>query len=140
LIEAETWAKIQEVALCLFQRGQEVAEKAGLILVDTKYEFGLVDGEITLIDEIHTPDSSRYWTQASYETGEPDNISKEFLREWFKAQGYTGDGTPPTMPDEFVAQVAARYIDVYEKLTGSTFQPGTQPATARIIQVLSAGI
>jgi phosphoribosylaminoimidazole-succinocarboxamide synthase len=132
LIEAETWAKIQEIALCLFQRGQEIAAKAGLILVDTKYEFGLVDGEITLIDEIHTPDSSRYWTRASYEAGEPENISKEFLREWFKAQGYTGDGTPPIMPDEFVAQVAARYIDVYEKLTGSSFQPGEQPSTQRI--------
>jgi phosphoribosylaminoimidazole-succinocarboxamide synthase len=136
LVEAETWAKVQTIALNVFKRGQEIAQKTGLILVDTKYEFGLVDGEITLIDEIHTPDSSRYWTQESYSAGEPENISKEFLREWFKAQGYDGEGIPPTMPETFIAQVAARYIDAYEKLTGTTFQPGEQPATERIRNTL----
>lgn len=136
LVEADTWANVQTIALEVFKRGQAIAEKAGLILVDTKYEFGLVDGEITLIDEIHTPDSSRYWTQASYAAGEPENISKEFLREWFKAQGYDGEGTPPTMPPEFIVQVAARYIDAYEKLTGKTFEPGEQPAVERIRKAL----
>ena len=132
LIEDALWNEIQEKAIAVFKRGQELADKAGLILVDTKYEFGLIDGELTLIDEIHTPDSSRYWTKSSYETGEPENYSKEFLREWFKAQGYTGDGNAPAMPDEFIAEVAARYIKVYEMLTGTKFVPGEQPATQRI--------
>ena len=132
IVDTKTWSSIQSIALDIFKHGQAIARQAGLILVDTKYEFGLIDGEITLIDEIHTPDSSRYWSQESYESGEPENISKEFLREWFKEQGYTGDGEPPTMPKEFVAKVAARYIDAYEKLTGKTFIPGEQPAPKRI--------
>ncbi|MEM9955642.1 MAG: phosphoribosylaminoimidazolesuccinocarboxamide synthase, partial [Chloroflexota bacterium] len=113
-------------------------DKAGLILVDTKYEFGLIDGRLALIDEIHTPDSSRYWTKSSYEAGEPDNLSKEFLREWFKTQGYTGDGDAPTMPDEFVAQVAERYIKVYQMLTGKDFEPASQPAPERIAKNLQS--
>ena len=92
----------------------------------------LIDGKVALIDEIHTPDSSRYWTKASYATGTPENISKEFLREWFKAQGYMGEGEIPQMPAEFVAEVAARYIEVYETITGSSFIAGEQPAQARI--------
>lgn len=121
IIESSIWQEIQEKAIAIFKRGQELADKAGLMLVDTKYEFGLIDSEVTLIDEIHTPDSSRYWSKSSYEAGHPENYSKEFLREWFKAQGYTGDGTPPTMPDDFIAEVAARYIQVYEMLTGEDF-------------------
>lgn len=138
LVDAEIWAQIQQKAIAVFKRGQAVADKAGLILVDTKYEFGLIDGEVTLIDEIHTPDSSRYWTEASYDAGEPENYSKEFLREWFKAQGYTGDGDAPTMPDTFVAQVAERYISIYEMLTGQTFIPAEQPATQRISKNLAS--
>ena len=138
LIEESLWNEIQEKAIAVFKRGQKLAGKAGLILVDTKYEFGLIDGELSLIDEIHTPDSSRYWTKSSYESGEPENFSKEFLREWFKAQGYTGDGDAPAMPDEFVAQVAARYIEVYEMLTGTEFVPGEQPATQRIADNLQS--
>ncbi|MDT8306518.1 MAG: phosphoribosylaminoimidazolesuccinocarboxamide synthase, partial [Anaerolineae bacterium] len=107
---------------------------AGLILVDTKYEMGLVDGRLTLIDEMHTPDSSRYWIAASYEPGgdEPENFDKEFMRKWYAAQGYRGDGTPPTMPADFIAEIAARYIGAYEKLTGETFVPGEKPALERI--------
>lgn len=136
LVDPAIWEAIQEKAFALFARGQAIADAAGLILVDTKYEFGLVEGDITLIDEIHTPDSSRYWTKASYEAGDPENFSKEFLREWFKAQGYTGDGDAPTMPDAFIAQVAARYIQAYEILTGEQFVPAEQPATERIIRQL----
>ncbi|MGJ3238459.1 MAG: phosphoribosylaminoimidazolesuccinocarboxamide synthase [Anaerolineae bacterium] len=132
LVDADIWHAVQEQAIALFQRGQVLAEQAGMILVDTKYEFGLQDGTLMLIDEVHTPDSSRYWTSTSYQAGQPDNFSKEYLREWFKAQGYTGEGDIPTMPADFIAQVAERYITVYEKLTNTTFEPAEQPAFERI--------
>jgi phosphoribosylaminoimidazole-succinocarboxamide synthase len=134
LIAPDLWAEIEQTALALFARGQAVAAQAGLILVDTKYEMGLVNGRLTLIDEIHTPDSSRYWIADTYQPGggEPENFDKEFMRKWFAAQGYRGEGTPPTMPAEFVAQIAARYIAAYEKLTGQEFVPGEQPMVARI--------
>jgi phosphoribosylaminoimidazole-succinocarboxamide synthase len=131
------WAEIQTAALAVFRRGQEVARRAGLILVDTKYEFGLIDGRPALIDEVHTPDSSRFWVAESYEATrgaeqEPENFDKEFLRIWFAQQGYRGDGIPPVMPATFIAQVAQRYIAAYERLTGETFVPGAQPAAERI--------
>jgi phosphoribosylaminoimidazole-succinocarboxamide synthase len=136
LVEPRLWEQIEAVALALFARGQAVAETAGLVLVDTKYEFGLIDGELTLIDEIHTPDSSRYWTLESYSRGNPISFDKEFLREWYVAQGYRGEGTIPTMPDEVRAQVAARYIAVYEQLTGKGFVPGAEPVEQRIARNL----
>lgn len=133
-ISPQLWAEMERTALLLFARGQEIARAAGLILVDTKYEMGLVNGRLTLIDEIHTPDSSRYWLADSYAPGggEPENFDKEFMRKWYAAQGYRGDGEPPTMPADFVAQIAARYIAAYEKLTGDSFVPGAQPALERI--------
>lgn len=137
IVDADTWALVQEKALAVFAHGQQLADKAGLILVDTKYEFGIIDDTVVLIDEVHTPDSSRYWTKESYAAGKPENISKEFMREWFKAQGYRGEGEPPKMPDDVIAQVAARYIDAYEKLTGTVFVPGEQPAKERIQTVLT---
>ncbi len=131
------WSEVEAAALAIFARGQEVARRGGLILVDTKYEFGLIDGRLTLIDEIHTPDSSRYWIADTVTPGvEPENLDKEFLRKWFAAQGYRGDGTPPTMPPDFIAQVAARYIDAYERLTGRPFTPAETPAAARIEKAL----
>jgi phosphoribosylaminoimidazole-succinocarboxamide synthase len=137
LVAPDLWAEIERVSLALFARGQAVAAEAGLILVDTKYEFGLVGDRLTLIDEIHTPDSSRYWTAESLAQGEPENFDKEYLRTWFAAQGYRGDGEPPVMPADFVARVAARYIAAYERLTGETFAPGEQPAAARIARNLA---
>ena len=136
LVSAELWAKVERAALGLFARGQAVAEKAGLLLVDTKYEFGTIDGELVLIDEVHTPDSSRYWVTESYERdpSNPESFDKEFLRLWFAARGYKGDGVPPQMPAEFIAQVAARYIAAYERLTGLEFVPGKVPAAARIFE------
>ncbi len=129
----EYWDEVARAAVALFRRGQAVAKKAGLILVDTKYEFGLVHGRVTLIDELHTPDSSRYWIANTYRPGaEPQNFDKEFLRKWFAERGCRGDGRPPQMPADFIAQVAARYIAAYEKLTGETFMPGTQPVPSRI--------
>jgi phosphoribosylaminoimidazole-succinocarboxamide synthase len=138
ILPKDLWTQIEYTALALFKRGQDLARKAGLLLVDTKYEFGLVDDQLTLIDEVHTPDSSRYWTLTSYEQtpGKPESLDKEFLREWFAAQGYRGEGSIPTMPDDFRVQVAERYISVYEKLTGETFIPGSAPLVERILRVL----
>ncbi|MCB8927949.1 MAG: phosphoribosylaminoimidazolesuccinocarboxamide synthase [Ardenticatenaceae bacterium] len=152
LISADLWEEVRETAVSLFKRGQEIASKAGLILVDTKYEMGLVNGRLTLIDEIHTPDSSRYWLAKTVRpqgfsndadhpsktkplgsfSGEPENYDKEFMRKWYAAQGYRGDGTPPTMPPDLIAQIAARYMTTFEKLTGTVFTPGQQPAAERI--------
>lgn len=133
IVPTALWEEIETVAIALFKRGQEVARQAGLILVDTKYEMGLVDGQLTLIDEIHTPDSSRYWVADTWGAGkEPENFDKEFLRKWYAQQGYRGEGQPPQMPEAFRAQVAGRYIAAYEKLTGQTFAPARLPALERI--------
>ncbi len=137
LVDPALWEEVQEAALAVFQHGQRVAAEAGLILVDTKYEFGLINGKLALIDEVHTPDSSRYWVADTYGLGEPQNYDKEFLRLWFVDQGYRGEGPAPTMPDEFIAEVAGRYIDAFERLTGTTFEPGEQPAAARIRKALT---
>lgn len=139
IVEKDLYEQVEAAALAVFKRGQEVADKAGLILVDTKYEFGLLDGELILIDEIHTPDSSRYWIKDTYGKGtEPENFDKEFLRKWFKSKGYSGEGDIPEMPSDFVVEVAQRYIQAYEKLTGETFVPGDLPAADRIRQALAA--
>ncbi|NJP07131.1 MAG: phosphoribosylaminoimidazolesuccinocarboxamide synthase [Chloroflexaceae bacterium] len=133
LVAPDLWEQVRTAALALFGRGQQLAQRAGLILVDTKYEFGLYQGQLLLIDEVHTPDSSRFWTQASYAAGgEPEHLDKEYLRTWFVQQGYRGDGSPPTMPATFIAEVAARYIMAYEQLTGQPFVPGEQPVLERI--------
>jgi phosphoribosylaminoimidazole-succinocarboxamide synthase len=133
LVEEGLWEQVERTALALFARGQQVADSAGLILVDTKYEFGMIDGQLAIIDEIHTPDSSRYWVKESYRAGQtPESFDKEFLRLWFAERGYKGDGEAPVMPDDFVTQVAARYIAAYEKLTGQAFVPGKLPASERI--------
>lgn len=138
LVSADLWERVASVALDVFARGQERARQAGLILVDTKYEFGLIGGELTLIDEVHTPDSSRYWRLESYATGgEPESFDKEYLRVWFARQGYRGEGTPPTMPDTFIAEVAGRYIAAYEKLTGQVFVPGELPVGERVARKLA---
>ena len=131
LVGADLWEEIRETAVVLFKRGQKIAAQAGLVLVDTKYEMGLVNGQLTLIDEIHTPDSSRYWL-ADRHGGEPENYDKEFMRKWYAAQGYRGDGTPPTMPPDLIAQIAARYITTFEMLTGKIFSPGELPVLKRI--------
>ncbi len=142
LLDAETWEQLQAAALAIFARGQEIARKGGLILVDTKYEFGRApDGRVMLIDEVHTPDSSRFWVAETYEARlaageEPDNFDKEFLRLWYAERGYRGDGEPPAPTDELIVQVSQRYIACYEKLTGKTFEPGAYPAEERIGQTL----
>jgi len=128
LVSAADYVLLEKYTLALFERGSRMAEERGLILVDTKYEFGKRDGKIYLIDEIHTPDSSRYFYREGYEErfakGEPQKqLSKEFVREWLMEKGFQGkEGQQvPEMPDEFVQQVSARYIELFESITGEPF-------------------
>ena len=139
LLDEKTWEQVQSAALAIFKRGQEVANKAGLILVDTKYEFGIApDGSVMLIDEVHTPDSSRYWKAATYEEKfnvgeEPENFDKEFIRIAYAEKDYRGDGEIPSMPDELWAAASERYITIYEILTGKTFEAGEYPIEERLL-------
>lgn len=130
LVSEDDYIQLEEYSLALFERGTELASEKGLILVDTKYEFGRKhEDEIYLIDEIHTPDSSRYFYADGYEErqdkGEKQKqLSKEFVREWLIERGFQGkEGQQtPEMPDEFINNVSERYIELYEKLTGETFE------------------
>ena len=128
LVSEEDYALLEKYTAALFQRGSEIADEKGLILVDTKYEFGKKDGKIYLIDEIHTPDSSRYFYKEGYEerfaAGEAQRqLSKEFVREWLMENGFQGKTgqVVPEMTDEFVNSVSERYIELYEMITGEKF-------------------
>ena len=128
LVSAEDYAVLEKYTLALFQRGTEIAAKRGLILVDTKYEFGKHDGKIYLMDEIHTPDSSRYFYADGYEqkfnAGEPQKqLSKEFVREWLMDNGFQGKAGQqvPEMTDAIVESISNRYIELYENITGEKF-------------------
>ena len=139
IVPRETIAAVERTAIALYRRGAEIAEQRGLILVDTKYEFGTDDaGRLVLIDEIHTPDSSRYWQLGSYRARfdkdeEPDYFDKEFLRLWFRdhCDPYK-DATLPPAPKELVDELSRRYIQMYERITGAAFKPGEEPISARI--------
>jgi phosphoribosylaminoimidazole-succinocarboxamide synthase len=142
LLDRKTWDAVQTAALSIFKRGQEIAEKAGIILVDTKYEFGLDSlGRILLIDEVHTPDSSRFWKldtyQKRFDSGEePDNFDKEFIRLAYADKKFRGDGTPPQMPDSLWIAASQRYIQIYEMLTGKIFEAGEYPVNSRLVKSL----
>jgi phosphoribosylaminoimidazole-succinocarboxamide synthase len=130
LASAEEWAILEKYALQLFARGKEIAAKQGLILVDTKYEFGKIGDTIYLMDEIHTPDSSRYFYADGFEerqaTGERQKqLSKEFVREWLIANNFMGkEGqTVPHMNEEWIDTISKRYIELYEKVIGEAFKP-----------------
>ena len=143
ILSPELWGRVQTAALEIFRRGQEVADKAGMILVDTKYEFGLIDGQLVLIDEVHTPDSSRYWRQDDYAEAhplgrEPEGLDKEYVRRWMASTGYRGEGEVAPLPMDVTCELAARYIDAYERLTGRVFEPGEQPPEPRIARALSS--
>lgn len=123
IVSKPLYEQMEKTALALFEKGTKICDKAGLILVDTKYEFGLHKGKLMLVDEIHTPDSSRFWIKKTYKERvvkglEPENFDKEFLRLWYKKHGYTGDGLPPPMPEDLAQKVSKRYKDVYNMLTG----------------------
>lgn len=128
LVSKDDYEKLENYTRKLFERGTEMARQMGLILVDTKYEFGLANDRIYLIDEIHTPDSSRYFYLEGYEERQAQGLpqkqlSKEFVREWLMEKGFAGkDGQQmPHMPDEFVSEVSERYIELFEKITGEKF-------------------
>jgi phosphoribosylaminoimidazole-succinocarboxamide synthase len=129
LVSENEYIELEKYTLALFQRGTEMAAEQNLILVDTKYEFGQIDGKIILIDEIHTPDSSRYFYKEGYQERQDKNeaqkqLSKEFVREWLIANNFQGkEGqTIPEMSDEWITQISERYIELYEKVVGMKFE------------------
>ncbi|NCN58805.1 phosphoribosylaminoimidazolesuccinocarboxamide synthase [Candidatus Roizmanbacteria bacterium CG22_combo_CG10-13_8_21_14_all_38_20] len=138
IIPTEQYLQMEKVALELFKLGSDVCKKSGLILVDTKYEFGIYEDKLIQIDEMHTPDSSRFWIADTYEERiskgeEPDNFDKEFLRLYYTTKlGYKGTGEPQQMPEELTIDLAQRYIDVYEKQTGEKFELFDYPIEDRI--------
>ena len=147
IVEKDVYEQVEKYALALFERGNEIAAKRGLILVDTKYEFGLRDGKVILIDEIHTPDSSRYFYADGYEERlakgeEQRQLSKEFVRQWLISNGFMGKPgqTVPEMTPEYCMEVSQRYIELYEHITGMTFHPGSdaEPLQERIFNNVAA--
>jgi phosphoribosylaminoimidazole-succinocarboxamide synthase len=141
LVSRELFKKMSETSLKLFDFGSQFVAKHGLILVDTKYEFGLNEGELVLMDEIHTPDSSRFWFKNTYEElfakgEEQRKLDKEYVRTWLAAQGYLGDGKPPKLTAEVVTEAAKRYIEAYEKITGTNFKITEGNAIQRIVKNL----
>lgn len=143
LVPPDVYAAMEDATRKLFSRGQAIAEMHGLILVDTKYEFGDVDGELVLVDEMHTVDSSRYWEVDSYERRfeaglEPVGLDKEFLRRWYVEAGYRGEGDPPPLPRDLAERMSLLYIQAYEQLTGETFEPDHASAEERILRNLQA--
>jgi phosphoribosylaminoimidazole-succinocarboxamide synthase len=137
IVERELYEQMERASLALFEFGSRRAKEQGLILVDTKYEFGLYEDKLMLIDEVHTPDSSRFWKADSYDERmragqEPDNFDKEFIRLAYAAKGYRGDGPAEPMSQDLIVQAAQRYIGVYEILTGQTFEPYEYPIEQQI--------
>ena len=137
LVDKNIYEKVEQYAIELFKAGQEWASKRGLILVDTKYEFGIYKDEIIIIDEIHTPDSSRFWVADSYdelfENGKKQQmLDKENLRHWLIDKGFSGDGEPPALDDDIRILLSQKYIELYEKLTDQKFEPKIGDVKSRI--------
>jgi phosphoribosylaminoimidazole-succinocarboxamide synthase len=138
VIGADLYDEAAGIAAALFAEGRRWAETRGLILVDTKYEMGLDEhGRVVVIDEIHTPDSSRYWYREGYERAlsrgeEPEALDKEYVRRWLIERGYSGDGAVPEIPVEVRCEASRRYIEAYERITGRAFAPDVEPALPRI--------
>mgnify|MGYP001560054520 CR=1 FL=1 len=137
IVDKKLYSQMEEAAYELFKFGQKFCAQRGIILVDCKYEFGLLNNQLTLMDEIHTPDSSRFWTENTYESRfkmglEPESYDKEFLRRWYVNHGYKGKGTPQEMPEHLAADLAILYIKVYEKITGESFEAFKYPVEERI--------
>ena len=141
LVPEEIYSQAEKYALELFRIGQEWADKMGLILVDTKYEFGIYNDELIVIDEIHTPDSSRYWIKDTYEENYQKGLSqnmldKENIRQWLIEQGFKGEGLPPELTDDIRILLSEKYIELYKKLTGKDFVPYTGDVKNRILNNL----
>lgn len=136
IVHEKIYKEMEKASLRLFARGSKICKKAGIILVDTKYEFGLLNAKLILIDEIHTPDSSRFWIKKTYKQRfsdgeEPENFDKEFLRIWFAKKGYQGDGKAPTMTKQLIASLSQRYRIVYETITGKRFHNSSDQTTKK---------
>lgn len=148
IVSSEDYEQLEKYTRAIYQRGTEIAAEQGLILVDTKYEFGKYEGKIYLIDEIHTPDSSRYFYSEGYEErqekGEPQKqLSKEFVRKWLIENGFQGkEGqTVPEMTPEIIASISERYIELYNKITGETFvKPEAGEVTVRVEKNVNAAL
>ena len=141
LLPKKIWEQVSELSFALFAQGQKRAEELGLILVDTKYEFGMYQGRLVICDEIHTLDSSRYWIKKSYAErfakGEaPEMLDKEPTRQWLLSQGYKGDGPIPHFTDDHRVQISKHYISSYELVTGSQVKPETGPALPKMEKAL----
>ena len=142
LVDKQTYEKAEEYALKLFNAGKDWADQRGLILVDTKYEFGIWDDELIVIDEIHTPDSSRYWVKDEYqkrfELGNQQlMLDKENIRQWLIEKNFSGEGIPPKLSDDIRILLAKKYIELFEKLTGNKFIPALGDVENRISDNLS---
>ncbi len=141
IVSKKLYQQMETISLKLYQFGYQLCQEKGLILVDTKYEFGLHNNQLVLIDEIHTPDSSRFWIKKTYQMRfnrglEPENFDKEFLRLWYVNHGFAGDGKPPPMPEELIVAMAKRYIKLYEIITGEKFSSFHYPIEKRILKNL----
>lgn len=142
LVDKDIYEKAEKYAMELFAAGQEWAQKRGLILVDTKYEFGMIDGELNVIDEIHTPDSSRYWIaegyQERYEKGENQlMLDKENIRQWLIENGFSGEGTPPELSEDIRVLLSEKYMELYKILIGNDYNPSLGDVNTRIINNLT---
>jgi len=142
LVDEDTYRKMEKVALALFEFGTKLVAKNNLILVDTKYEFGELNGKLVLIDEIHTPDSSRFWIKGTYEElfskgQEPQKLDKEYVRQWLADKGFIGEGRIPDIPDEVKIEAAKRYITAYEMITGKEFKAKNEDVLKRIERKLN---
>jgi phosphoribosylaminoimidazole-succinocarboxamide synthase len=144
LVAADVWKEATDVARRLFRRGQEWALDRGLLLVDTKYEMGIADGKLLVIDEIHTPDSSRYWIAGPYQErfergAEQEMLDKENIRQWLiREHGFSGHGKPPPLSDDVRVMLATKYLDVFERLTGERFESEVGSVETRIRKNLAA--
>jgi phosphoribosylaminoimidazole-succinocarboxamide synthase len=144
LVAPEVWKEATAVAHRLFARGQGWALERGLILVDAKYEMGMADGKLMVIDEIHTPDSSRYWVAGSYQARlakeqDQEMLDKENIRQWLiRKHGFSGQGKPPPLTDEVRVMLAQKYIEVFERLTGQSFESKVGDVADRIVANLAA--
>jgi len=141
-IDAKDFDRAADMAMKLFAAGQKICAERGLILVDTKYEMGKTPaGEIIVIDEIHTPDSSRFWMAATYDERfngglDPEPLDKDFVRRFYTALGYRGEGEPAPLPPEVRIGAAKRYMEAFERITGEAFEPDTDPPLPRIAKNL----
>ena len=137
LVDEKIYRKMEKAALALFDFGTKLVAKNNLILVDTKYEFGELNNELVLIDEIHTPDSSRFWIKGTYNElfsrgQEPQKLDKEYVRQWLADKGFMGEGRIPAIPDEVKIEAAKRYITACEMITGKQFEAQNENVLKRI--------